>query len=97
MASKIPTDTPLGTDAIAWQNQRGNSYSASPVLHDGTLYVLTDSGMLSAYEAKTVRAGVEAALRAHYAFDARTDAVADVSNSETAAAGTTHEGLYVLA
>ena len=42
-----------GTDAIVWQNQRGNSYSASPVIHDGKLYVLTDSGMLSCYEAKT--------------------------------------------
>jgi outer membrane protein assembly factor BamB len=28
-----------GTDAIVWQNQRGNSYSASPVLNDGILYV----------------------------------------------------------
>jgi flagellar hook-length control protein FliK len=35
--------------------------------------------------------------RTHYAFDARTDAVADGSTVETAAAGTTHEGLYVLA
>jgi outer membrane protein assembly factor BamB len=42
-----------GTDAIVWQNQRGNSYSASPVLHDGKLYILTDSGMLSCFEAKT--------------------------------------------
>jgi outer membrane protein assembly factor BamB len=42
-----------GTDAIVWQNQRGNSYTASPVLHDGILYVLTDSGMLSAFDAKT--------------------------------------------
>ncbi len=42
-----------GTDAIVWQNQRGNSYSASPVLHDGTLYVLTDTGMLSAFDANT--------------------------------------------
>jgi outer membrane protein assembly factor BamB len=42
-----------GTDAIVWQNQRGNSYSASPVLHNGTLYVLTDSGMLSAFDART--------------------------------------------
>ena len=42
-----------GTDAIVWQNQRGNSYSASPVLHDGTLYVLTDNGMLSAFDAST--------------------------------------------
>lgn len=42
-----------GTDAIVWQNQRGNSYTASPVLHDGILYVLTDSGMLSAFDANT--------------------------------------------
>ena len=42
-----------GTDAIVWQNQRGNSYTPSPVLHDGILYVLTDSGLLSAFDART--------------------------------------------
>jgi outer membrane protein assembly factor BamB len=42
-----------GTDAIVWQNQRGNSYSASPVLHEGKLYVLTDSGMLSVFDAQS--------------------------------------------
>lgn len=42
-----------GTDAILWQNQRGNPYTASPVLHDGKLYVITDSGMLSCFDAKT--------------------------------------------
>jgi outer membrane protein assembly factor BamB len=42
-----------GTDAIVWQNQRGNSYTASPVLADGKLYVLTDSGMLSCFDART--------------------------------------------
>ena len=36
-----------------WQNQRGNSYTASPVLHDGKLYVLTDTGMLSCFDATT--------------------------------------------
>jgi outer membrane protein assembly factor BamB len=36
-----------GTDAIAWSNDRGNSYTASPVLHDNKLYFVTDSGMLS--------------------------------------------------
>jgi outer membrane protein assembly factor BamB len=41
------------TDAVVWQNQRGNSYTASPVLHGGILYVLTDSGMLSAFDVKT--------------------------------------------
>ena len=37
------------------RTQRGNSYTASPVLHDGILYVLTDSGMLSAFDAVTGR------------------------------------------
>ena len=38
---------------IKWTNDRGNSYSASPVLHDGILYVLTDRGMISAFDAAT--------------------------------------------
>jgi len=42
-----------GTDAIAWTNDRGNSYSASPVLHDGKLYFISDSGMLSCLNALT--------------------------------------------
>ncbi|HYP09345.1 MAG TPA: PQQ-binding-like beta-propeller repeat protein [Bryobacteraceae bacterium] len=42
-----------GTDAILWTNQRGNSYTPSPVLHEGKLYFLTDSGMLSCFDAKT--------------------------------------------
>lgn len=42
-----------GTDAVVWQNQRGNSYTPSPVLTGGKLYVLSDSGMLSCYDAKT--------------------------------------------
>jgi outer membrane protein assembly factor BamB len=41
------------TDAILWQNQRGNSYTPSPVLHEGKLYVLTDSGTISCFDAKT--------------------------------------------
>jgi outer membrane protein assembly factor BamB len=42
-----------GTDAIIWQNQRGNSYTPSPVMHEGKLYMLTDTGMLSCFDAKT--------------------------------------------
>jgi outer membrane protein assembly factor BamB len=42
-----------GTDAILWTNNRGNPYSSSPVLHDGKLYFVTDSGMLSCLNAKT--------------------------------------------
>lgn len=54
MALRLGRDGDLtGTDAIVWQNQRGNSYTASPVLYDGRLYVLTDNGMLSCFDAKT--------------------------------------------
>jgi outer membrane protein assembly factor BamB len=42
-----------GSDAIVWSNKKGNSYSASPVLYDGKLYALTDTGMLSCYNART--------------------------------------------
>jgi len=41
------------TDAIVWSQTRGNSYTPSPVIHDNTLYVLTDSGMASCYNART--------------------------------------------
>lgn len=42
-----------GSDSILWKNDRGNSYTPSPVLHDGKLYLLTDSGMLSCFNART--------------------------------------------
>lgn len=40
-----------GSDAVLWSNQRGNSYSSSPVLHDNKLYFISDSGMLSCFDA----------------------------------------------
>lgn len=42
-----------GTSAVVWSTTRGTSYTPSPVLHDGMLYVLTDSGMLSNFDALT--------------------------------------------
>lgn len=45
-----------GTDSILWTNQRGNSYTPSPVLHDGLLYFVTDNGQLSCFDAKTGKA-----------------------------------------
>ena len=54
MAIRLGRDGDLtGTDAIVWQNQRGNSYPPSPVLYDGKLYVLADNGMQSCFDAKT--------------------------------------------
>ncbi len=42
-----------GTDAVVWNQVRGNSYTPSPVLYDNKLYVLTDTGMVSCYNAQT--------------------------------------------
>jgi outer membrane protein assembly factor BamB len=42
-----------GTDSIIWTTNRGTSYTPSPVLHEGRLYMLTDSGMLSCLDAAT--------------------------------------------
>ena len=40
-------------DYIKWTNQRGNSYTPSPVVADGILYLVTDNGMISAFDALT--------------------------------------------
>ena len=54
MAIKLGRDGDLtGTDAIVWQNTKGNSYTPSPVLHEGRLYFVTDNGILSAINATT--------------------------------------------
>jgi outer membrane protein assembly factor BamB len=42
-----------GTDAIAWTANRGLSYTASPVLHEGKLYFITDTAMVSSLDAVT--------------------------------------------
>jgi len=56
MAVKLGGEGDLPADAILWQNQRGNSYTPSPVLADGKLYVLADNGMLSCFDARTGKA-----------------------------------------
>jgi outer membrane protein assembly factor BamB len=41
------------TDAVIWTQTRGTSYTPSPVLHEGKLYTLSDSGMVSCFDART--------------------------------------------
>ena len=54
MAIKLGRDGDLtGTDAVVWQNTKSNSYTPSPVLHNGRLYFVTDNGILSAINATT--------------------------------------------
>jgi outer membrane protein assembly factor BamB len=42
-----------GSDAVVWSQTKGNSYTPSPVIYDNKFYALTDSGMISCYNAKT--------------------------------------------
>jgi outer membrane protein assembly factor BamB len=44
-----------GTDGIAWTTTRGVSYTPSPLLHDGRLYIVSDSGLVSCLDAATGR------------------------------------------
>jgi len=54
LAIRLGRDGDLtGTDAIVWTNDRGNSYTASPVLHDNKLYFVSDNGTLSCLNART--------------------------------------------
>lgn len=45
-----------GTDAVVWETVRGTSYTGSPALHDGRLYVFSDNGLLSVFDAATGQA-----------------------------------------
>jgi outer membrane protein assembly factor BamB len=54
MAIKLGREGDLtGTDAIVWSQTRGTSYTASPVLHENKFYALTDTAMLSCFNATT--------------------------------------------
>jgi outer membrane protein assembly factor BamB len=60
-----------GTDAVAWETTRGTSYTGSPALHDGRLYVFSDNGLLSAFDAATGQpAYVQARLPKAYSVKA---------------------------
>jgi outer membrane protein assembly factor BamB len=54
MAIKLGKDGDItGSDAIAWSHTRGLAYTTSPVLYDNKFYVVTDNGMVSAFNATT--------------------------------------------
>lgn len=54
MAIKLGKEGDLsGTDAVLWSHTRGISYTLSPVLHEGKLYVVTDSGQVSSFNLTT--------------------------------------------
>ena len=39
--------------ALAWRTDNGSPYTGTPLVYDGIVYVCTDNGILSAYDAKT--------------------------------------------
>ncbi len=41
------------SDSILWSHTRGLAYTASPVLHENKLYVVTDNGLISVFNATT--------------------------------------------
>jgi outer membrane protein assembly factor BamB len=43
----------LTPKSLAWSTERGSPYTGTPLLYDGLLYVCTDNGILSAYDAGT--------------------------------------------
>jgi len=54
MAIKLGKDGDItNSEAIAWSHTRGLAYTTSPVLYDNKLYVVTDNGMVSAFNATT--------------------------------------------
>jgi outer membrane protein assembly factor BamB len=54
MAIRLGAEGDLtGSQSVVWTNDRGNSYTASPVLNEGKLYFITDNGMLTCLDAKT--------------------------------------------
>ncbi|HXD34897.1 MAG TPA: PQQ-binding-like beta-propeller repeat protein [Pyrinomonadaceae bacterium] len=54
MAIKLGKEGDLtGTDSILWSQTRGLAYTTSPVLHDNKLFVVTDNGVVSAFNIAT--------------------------------------------
>jgi outer membrane protein assembly factor BamB len=52
MAIKLGKEGDISnSDAILWSHTRGLAYTTSPVLHDNKLYVVTDNGMISVFNA----------------------------------------------
>ncbi len=50
MAIKLGKEGDLtGSESVLWTHTRGIAYTASPVLFDGKLYVVTDSGQVSCF------------------------------------------------
>lgn len=71
MAIPLGQTGKLTAAALAWSTARGASYTPSPLLHQNRLYVLTDNGLFSNFNATTgVPAYQQARLPKPYSFKA---------------------------
>ena len=71
MAIPLGQTGKLTAAALAWSTARGASYTPSPLLHENRLYVLTDNGLFSNFNATTgVPAYQQARLPKPYSFKA---------------------------
>jgi outer membrane protein assembly factor BamB len=50
---KADTQGAITTAALAWTIDRGSSYTSTPLVYDGLLYMVTDAGILSTYDVTT--------------------------------------------
>jgi outer membrane protein assembly factor BamB len=53
MAIPLASSGRLSTKAVRWRIDRGSPYTPTPLVYDNVLYVLTDGGVFSAYDAGT--------------------------------------------
>lgn len=53
LGAKPSAQGELAADALAWSATQGCAYTASPVLHDGLYYTVTDRGLISCFDAAT--------------------------------------------
>jgi outer membrane protein assembly factor BamB len=53
IAVPLASTKTVSPQKVAWRIERGSPYTSTPIVYDGILYVVTDNGILSTYDAAT--------------------------------------------
>lgn len=95
-----PGTTP--SEHVAWANERAGTYLPTQVAYNGALYSLTDTGILSRYDAATGKLGYRARIEDGVAFtsspwasDGKIFCLNEEGKTFVIAAGETYELLHV--
>ncbi|HLY19699.1 MAG TPA: PQQ-binding-like beta-propeller repeat protein [Bryobacteraceae bacterium] len=87
---------------VAWSQPRGGTYLPTEVAYDGALYVLSDTGILSRFDAKTGKLsyrsrieGGEAFTSSPWAYDGKVFCLNEEGQTFVIAAGEKYEMLHV--